>query len=231
MPKKKDLKRLVRARMKKTGESYTAARAQLARTKPNGGYRAKPSAAPRSSWAALAGHSDATIREKTGRTWAEWVALLDERGAVEMTHGEIAKSARAVPGVSGWWSQTVAVGYERIRGIRARYQRVDGGFSATKSRTFRVPIATLYAAFSKKPRRRRWLADVDLTVRTGVENKTLRMSSADGTSVAAYFTASGPKKSVLSVEQGKLASAAAVAEAKAAWAARFDALAAFLEPG
>src|SRR5919112_6349551 len=31
MPREKDLKRLVRARMKKTGEAYTAARAQLLR--------------------------------------------------------------------------------------------------------------------------------------------------------------------------------------------------------
>ena len=31
MPRDKDLKRLVRARMTKTGESYTAARAQITR--------------------------------------------------------------------------------------------------------------------------------------------------------------------------------------------------------
>src|SRR6266566_1826701 len=40
MPQQKDFKRLVRARMKKTGEAYTAARAQLIR-KP------KPGSAPR----------------------------------------------------------------------------------------------------------------------------------------------------------------------------------------
>ena len=41
MPTGKDLKRLVRARMKKTGESYTAARAQLLKKKKtatNTGY-------------------------------------------------------------------------------------------------------------------------------------------------------------------------------------------------
>ena len=38
MPRQKDLKRLVRARMKKTGEAYTAARAQIIK-KP----RANPS--------------------------------------------------------------------------------------------------------------------------------------------------------------------------------------------
>jgi hypothetical protein len=34
MPTQKDLKRLVRARMKKTGESYTAARARLLAKRP-----------------------------------------------------------------------------------------------------------------------------------------------------------------------------------------------------
>ena len=34
MPKKKDLKRLIRTRMQKTGESYTAARSQFVKSSP-----------------------------------------------------------------------------------------------------------------------------------------------------------------------------------------------------
>ena len=53
MPKQKDLKRLVRSRMKKTGESYTAARAQLVR-------KCEPT---RPNYAELAGMSDTSVRK------------------------------------------------------------------------------------------------------------------------------------------------------------------------
>jgi hypothetical protein len=51
MPKQKDLKRLVRSRMKKTGEAYTAARLQVLK---------KSESAP-SNYADVAGMSDASI--------------------------------------------------------------------------------------------------------------------------------------------------------------------------
>ena len=66
----KDLKRLVRARMKKTGEAYTAARAQVLRKS------AKPTK-PAPEYAKLAGMADDVVKEKTGRTWTEWVRALD----------------------------------------------------------------------------------------------------------------------------------------------------------
>ena len=59
MPRQKDLKRLVRSRMQKTGEAYTAARLQLLNKLPD--------------YAEKAGMSDDVVQQKTGRTWAEWV--------------------------------------------------------------------------------------------------------------------------------------------------------------
>ena len=60
----KDFKRLVRGRMHKTGESYTAARAQLRKQKPATSPVPRPS-----QYAAIAGKSDALIQERTGCTW------------------------------------------------------------------------------------------------------------------------------------------------------------------
>ena len=217
MPKNKDLKRLVRARMKKTGESYTAARAQLTKTEPT------------RDWPTLAGQSDATMKTKTGKTWPEWVAHLDALGAAKQTHTEIARHAYEVPGVSGWWAQSVAVGYERIRGLRARNQQRDGEFQAAKSRTFDVPVGTLYAAFTQKPKRARWLPGVDLTIRTKIKNKSLRITWPDRTSVEVYFTKKTPKKTNLAITHRKLTTRDAVSEAKASWTARLAALAAILE--
>ena len=76
MPRNKDLKRLVRARMSKTGESYTAARARvLARsaaerkTASAAATRAASAPpAPKVDYARLAGMADATIKAKIARS-------------------------------------------------------------------------------------------------------------------------------------------------------------------
>ena len=64
MTENKDLKRIIRARMKKTGEAYTTARSQITRKSP-----AKSPAPAAKSFAELAGMTNAVIKEKTGCTW------------------------------------------------------------------------------------------------------------------------------------------------------------------
>ncbi len=213
MPKKKDLKRLIRTRMQKTGESYTAARSQIL-----------DKSSPRlAEYAAIAGMSEEAVRAKTGRTWKQWVRQLDAIGAVRMPHREIAKHLKSTE-ISGWWSQMVTVGYERIRGLREVSQRSDGQFQASKSKTFAVPISRLYRSFSVKRTRGRWLPDVDLTIRTSTVDKSMRMTWPDGTSVHAYFTAKGPQKSQVAIQHTGLARKQDVTSRKEFWAKRFAAL-------
>ena len=50
--------------------------------------------------------------------------------------------------VADWWCQTVTVGYERIKGLRVVGQRRDGGFEASKSKTFTARLTRLYRAWS-----------------------------------------------------------------------------------
>jgi len=162
MPREKDLKRLVRARMKKTGEAYTAARAQIikktATKKSSTGATAAPAISTRKiDYAALAGMSDAVVKEKTGCTWKAWVGALDYHGAAKMSHAEIAKLIKTEFEVGSWWTQMVTVGYERIKGLRARGQQRDGTFGATKSRTFNVPVETLFNAWKDATTREQWL--------------------------------------------------------------------------
>jgi uncharacterized protein YndB with AHSA1/START domain len=214
MPRDKDLKRRIRARMEKTGESYTAARAHILR-------RHFPSLPD--DYEALAGKSDALLAEKTGRTWPEWVAALDDLGATALDHGAIARWVHEQTGL-GWWSQTVTVGYERIRGLRDVGQRRGGTYEAGKSRTFPVPIDRLYDAFADDARRRTWLGD-GLTLRKATPHKSVRITWSDGTRVVAHLTEKGAVKSTVTVQHEMLPSRAAADEAKAFWKERLDALA------
>ena len=107
MTTQKSFKRLVRTRMEKTGESYTAARASLL-TAP------EPGAEP------VLTSSDASIRERTGRGWEEWFDVLDEWGAAERSHKEIARWVATQLDIEplGWNAQAITVSYERARGGR-----------------------------------------------------------------------------------------------------------------
>src|SRR5438552_11774543 len=219
MSTNKDFKRLVRGRMQKTGEAYTTARAHLLKQKP-----AAPVSAATVEYAQLAGRSDAVLKQKTGCTWARWVKALDHAQAYTWPHREIATYVHEKYKVPGWWAQTVTVGYERIKGLRAVGQRRDGAFEATKSKVFAVPLARLYRAFSDPRTRTRWLPDVKLTVRTATRNKSMRLTWPDNTSVQLGLFAKGVAKAQVQIQHGKLPDKAAATRTKDYWAERLDTL-------
>jgi hypothetical protein len=218
MPREKDLKRLVRTRMKKTGESYTAARVQLLKKSPTRSIPAKP------DYAAVAGMSDAIMMEKTGRTWEEWTLTLDKHDAAVMKHRDIAILVRETYKVPAWWTQMVTVGYERIKGLRVVGQRRDGTYEAGKSRTYAVPVATLFDAWASAATRRRWLGETDVKVRSATAPKAMRLGWPDGTVVVVGFTPKGKDKSSVAVAHMKVPDKATVERLKQYWSEQLDAL-------
>jgi uncharacterized protein DUF4287 len=217
MTKDKALKRATRARMAKTGERYTAARR----------HAFKPQEEP------LTGdlpNSDAAVRQNTGKGWREWLTILDRWGARERKHGEIARYLMEEHGVPGWWAQSITVGYERARGMRAKYQRITGGFNVSVSKTFNVAVGKLYAAFADARQRNKWLEGGTLKVRTTQKNKTARFDYEDGSSrVIAYFVPKGRAKTTVTVEHERLPDAAAVEMMRAVWKGRLAELAKSLQ--
>ena len=91
--------------------------------------------------------SDEAVRAKTGKVWREWFAVLDAEGAASMDHMTIARHLSQEHALSGWWSQMVAVAYERARGRRERHQTTRG-FEVSVSKTLPVPVEALYRAWS-----------------------------------------------------------------------------------
>jgi hypothetical protein len=219
MPIDKDRKRIIRSRMKKTGESYTTARAQvIARRTPR-----TPSPPP-IDYAARAGFSEEKIVEKTGRTWREWAEALDRDQAASLSHREIAALVHGKHGVGDWWTQTVTVGYERIKGLREIGQRRSGQYEAAKSRTFGVPLDALFDVCANAATRRRWLDGVAAVVRTATRPKSMRLQWPDGTIVVVGFLPKGADRTVLSIQHTKLPDRLAAEKAKQYWAGRLDAL-------
>jgi hypothetical protein len=223
MPTDKDFKRLVRSRMRKTGEAYTTARAHLLKHRPPTPTRASRPA-PGPSHEQLAGIKDATIKARTGCDWGRWVWVLDQAGAQEWSPRAIAEHVRRRYKTPMWWTQAVTVGYERIKGLRATGQRRSGEYEAGKSKTIAAPTARVYRAFRNVRTRRRWLGDVDLIVRTAIPNKSMRITWPDGTNVEWYFVPRGDAKCQVAVQHVKLPDREAVDRTKAYWGERLGEL-------
>jgi len=216
----KSFKRLVRARMEKTGESYTAARAMLLRAEEPAG-----SNVPRLKT------SDEKIRQRTGRGWEEWFAILDEWGAQDRSHREIARWVAEQQGVVplAWNAQAVVSGYELTRGLREMGEKEDG-FAITASRTVAVPVERLYDAFADEAVRRRWLPDAPLSERTVSRAKSARFDWGDGaTRVNVTFLARDGAKSTVALEHRRLPDAGEAARVKAYWRERLVTLKELLE--
>ena len=228
MPLQKDFKRLVRIRMLKTGESYTAARANLMRKcPPRSAAPVLPPATP--DYAKLAGMSDAAIEAKTGRSWAGWVAALDGVGAHAWPHARIARCVHEQFQIGAWWGQSVTVGYERIKGLREIGQRRSGAYEASRSKTIAAPVERVYRAFTDARVRRRWLPAVKLTVRTASANKSVRITWDDGTSVQVWLSPKGEAKTAAAVTHTKLTGKEDALKRKEYWGEKLKVLAALLE--
>ncbi|HET9345988.1 MAG TPA: DUF4287 domain-containing protein [Candidatus Limnocylindrales bacterium] len=223
MTTQKLFKRRVRERMSKTGESYAAARRHV------GVQRERIEAARIDLSPAFDLASDAKVRKATGQGWADWLSLLDEWGARGRRHGETVEFLIAEHGVPGWYAQAITNGYERTRGIRAKHQQPEG-FTVYASRTVGVPLAELFSAVTDARKRRKWLTDGSMTLRSSQDGKVARFTWADGpTRILATFEDKGPSKSTAYVAHERLPDADEAEAVKAGWKLRLAALKSFLE--
>ena len=119
--------------------------------------------------------------EATGHGWDHWFAALDEWGAREQSHTQIARWLRDEHGVPGWYSQSISVSYERARGMRAVGEGVNG-FTVSVSRTVDATAEELFAAFDDSDARERWLPGAELSVRTTTPPRLARYDWGGGPS-------------------------------------------------
>lgn len=169
--------------------------------------------------------SEETIREKSGKTGAEWFQFLDKAGASVWEHRQIAAFLRENEEVSPWWAQMLSVAYEHERGIRQRFQKCDGRFSASAGRTMNVPLSKLFAAWAQEKLRRKWLAGADLEVTSTTKNKYFRAKWDGGKSrLSVGFYAKGTAKSQVAVDHEALADSAQCLRMKKYWSGALDRL-------
>ena len=171
---------------------------------------------------------DATLRAATGADWDGWLTRLDEWGARDRGHREIA--AKLVEwGVEGWWAQTITVGFEQERWGRQPGQRADGTFNASASKTINAPNERVFDLVIDEAQRATWLPDVELTARTMTRPGTARFELPDGSRLSAWLTPKGTEKTLVAISHEKLPDAETMGLRKEFWKTRLTDLKAAAE--
>jgi hypothetical protein len=166
--------------------------------------------------------SDEAVKERTGKTWPQWFKILDQAGAKKMRHQDISAYLNKEHKVGPWWCQMIAVPYEHARGLREKFQKCDGEFAASGSRTLSVSLGKSYDAWTDEKLRQRWLPGAEIEIATATKNKSLRAKWNGGESrLSVNFYPKGAGKCQVAVDHMKLPSSKECAKMKAYW---FEAL-------
>ncbi len=164
---------------------------------------------------------DALVRA-TGRSRADWYALLDAAGAAGWRHRETASWLVREHGVDGWWAQGLTVGYEQTRGLRVPGQRQDGSFESSVSRTVPVDRDRAWALVTDDAA---WL-DVPVELTGVTPPASVRWRLPDGTRAVVRIEQVRPGATRVVVQHARLPDPDAVTASKAAWKDRLGVLAA-----
>lgn len=172
----------------------------------------------KSQYERVGGINSTAVRAKTGKTWAEWITLLDKAGAQKLTHQQIVAHLRTQHHVDDWWQQMLTVGYEQARGKRAVHQK-PAGFQIGASKTMNMPVSKLYAAWVDEKLRAKFLPAKSISIHKATRNKSIRATWRNGASRVDFnFYAKGKTKSQITLQHSKLANAREANRRKAFWA-------------
>ena len=134
-----------------------------------------------------AGISSDAVKKATGKTWDEWFTLLDKEGCKRMNHKEIVavvgKKHKVGPCGSKWSPSFT----NRRAHIGIKHETTSGYSVSARSKTLPVPIGEAFQAWNDKRKRAKWLKDNGMTIRKATENRSMRITWNDDTSVEVMF--------------------------------------------
>ena len=225
MTRQESFKRRVRERMASTGERYTAARrALLDKADSDTGSATRV-------WVSQPEMSDEALVARTGRTHDEWADLIEawaaETGTDVADHPAVAAYLQEnYEELDGWWAQTVTVGFERITGLRLPYQRSDGTFACSKSRTVSVEADVLRKMLLSDEHRSDLFPDQATELRSKPETKAIRLGIGPENAVAIVgLTDVGDGRATIAIQHERLPTYESVEEWKFYWSDWLDAVA------
>jgi len=246
MTQAKKLKKRIRARARKTGESYTSARRHVVATRATRGAApaapareaAKTPAGPKPAGPGKLAGSEARLVQKTGHGWSHWFSTLDAFDRSAKGHTAAARHLAEDHGVDGWYAQMITVEYERARGLRAQNQRGTGDYEVSVSKVLPVSVRDAARALADRRQRGDWLPAGGAEIRAALEgalagSKTVRLREqgdarfhyrTDAATVDIVILPKPKGRSAFVTSTTKLASPEDVERHRAAWRKALEAL-------
>lgn len=171
--------------------------------------------------------SDEAIEKGTGRSWSQWLDLLESFDASSLSHKDIA-ARLGDEGASGWWAQMLTVAYEQHIGRRVPGQDCTGSFAVSVSKTLPGSMDNALERWQELMAGADELSDIALT--RGPETSSTekwrywRCGLADGSRVNVHIHQKSPDKAALGIQHDKLESEAQVEHWRAFWKDRVKSL-------
>lgn len=194
--------------------------------------------------------TDAAASKATGKTLKAWFAELDALGGGAKGRRELVRHVYDATDKDEWWATTIAVEYERARGIHEK----DGapkGYSICSTKTITAPLSAVFAAFGDAKALDRWLGPkTSLAFQDGGKlsngdgnrltftrirpDKDLRLDwdspqLAPGSKVEVLFADKGKGKTGITLNHTRIQDRHEADLLRACWSAAFDALKGSLE--
>jgi len=157
------------------------------------------------------------VKAATGRGWMGWFVILNNMKATELPHKEVAQRLKEKHGAPSWWSQMIAVEYERARGGRKKNERAGGTFAVNVTKVMPVSLAKLFAAATSEKTRKNWFPAGAFEETSKTDNKYWRGKWKTGRKLEFGFYAKGEGKASITLEIRQIPSEADLEKERAAW--------------
>jgi hypothetical protein len=165
--------------------------------------------------------SSEAIKKATGKSWQEWLTVLHQMKAGELSHKAIARKLYDEYKIAGWWAQGITVEFERAIGRRGIGQTCDGDYQASASKTVTGTMDQALKAWKKCVSDARDFNGVAFANRSRTSKtdrwRYWRVDLADQTKVTIVIGDKGAGKAHLAVNHEKLPNKKAVDLWKAYW--------------
>lgn len=120
--------------------------------------------------------STEAVEKATGKSWDEWIEIIDKEGGEKLTHKEIARLLYDKKYIeNGWWCQQVTVGYEYAKGRRKVGETLTQGYEIGVQKMLPVNKEKLWKFLNSKRGKEIWSKDIEYEMRTVKDGERLRM--------------------------------------------------------
>lgn len=144
------------------------------------------------------------IEKATKKEWGEWLSILEDMGAKDLTHKEIARKLYDLLDGKlenhGWWAQGITIAYEQHTGRRVPGQRSDGTFECSVSKTFAGNMDDVYQAWLSATADLANFNNIEVIKRSSSETekwRNWRCNLADGSKVVVGINQKNSDKAML----------------------------------